>query len=78
MREVFGEHGTPNQSAVRAIKPTEVGDAPKGANPDKNVVNIDCDTIKRYPRCGDRCGDRSNGWVFIEKDSNFVQETPPV
>ena len=50
MREVFGEHGVPYDSAVRAIKPTEVGDAAKQRNPDQTLANTGRLHIRGYPR----------------------------
>ena len=58
MREVFGEHGVHDNRAVRAIKPTEVGDAARQPNHDKAIVNTGRRDTAGCPRRGDRCGDR--------------------
>jgi hypothetical protein len=58
MREVFGERGNPDNSAARAIKPTEIGDAAKQLNRDEMPVNKGRRDTAGCPRRGDRCGDR--------------------
>ena len=65
MREVFGERGNPYDSAARAIKPTEVGDAAKRPNHDKTQVNTARRDISGCPRRGGRCGDRVQGSIPI-------------
>jgi len=66
MREVFGEHGVHDNSAVRANKPTEVGDAARQLNHDKTIVNKGRINTSGCPRCGDRCGDRVTTEDFHE------------
>jgi hypothetical protein len=72
MREVFGEHGVHHNSAVRAIKPTEVGDAARQPNHDKTPVNKGRHDTTGYPRRGDRCGDRVTAQDFHRRISEQV------
>ena len=56
MREVFGERGTPNAGAARAIKPTEVGDAATQANHDKTKQTKDGAAPEGVPTVGTGAG----------------------
>ena len=63
-------------AAVRAIKPTEVGDAAQPLNHDRTQVNKGWFQISGYPRRGDRCGDRvkalSQRGLSLKKSSSGV------
>ena len=81
MREVFGERGNQNVQAARADKPTEVGDAARGRNPDKTQMNKGRISFRGCPRRGDRCGDRvkcalTTSFVLEKRFERTHKETP--
>ena len=58
-------------------KPTEVGEAAKRANHEKNIVSKGRMHIAGYPHRGEGCGeplnDLSDSRIFFKEDSNFVR-----
>jgi len=58
-------------------KPTEFGVVRTGVNHGKTVVRFRHFRLRGYPHRGEGCGEPLNVGIFVEKDSSFIQKTPP-